>query len=178
LSLQHGEHHYYGRGAEKYLWTLQHYHAMRFALSQKDDATAATEALEIAKLGTDDQDFVIGAVPVLKKTNHSAEASTLFDAGFKSVKATLDESPNDPHRLNNVAWLCAVCRERLDEAQALAEQASTLAPNDANILDTLAEVHIAQERVQDAIAAEQRAVRLQPQNAYLKRRLSEFEQAR
>src|SRR5439155_5524739 len=79
LSIQRGERHYYGRGAEKYLWSIEHLHALRLAIAQHNDQAAESEAIELARLGSDDSRIVLIAVPILKATQHSAEANSLFN---------------------------------------------------------------------------------------------------
>ncbi len=175
LSLQHGERHFYGRGAENFLWTLQHFHAMRFAISQHDDHQAEAHALELAKLGTDDPAMVIAAVPILKSEHHPEEAKALFMQAYTSARRGLDDSSDDPRTLNNIAWLCAVCQEKLDEALPLAERAAALDPSDATILDTLAEIHFARGENKQAIDNARRALEINPDSTYLKRQLNRFE---
>ena len=174
--IQRGERRYYGRGAEKYLWTLQHFHALRFAVANHRDDDAEHEALELVKLAPDDPTFVMPAVPILKATHHAPEAAALFEPAYDALRKELDESPDDPHCLNNLAWMCAVCREKLDDALGFAQRAASIEPRDPNIMDTLAEVYLARGEKSNAIATVQKALELNPGNAYLKKRLEQFDQ--
>jgi uncharacterized Ntn-hydrolase superfamily protein len=67
---------------------------------------------------------------------------------------------NDHDLLNQVAWEMAVNDYRLDEARELAERAVSLAPEDGNIIDTLAEIFARLGDYRRAIDLEKRAYRL------------------
>ena len=66
--------------------------------------------------------------------------------------------------------------ERMNEEQILeaAQRAVAFEPENANILDTLAEVHFRLGQVEQAIAVESRALALTPDDAYLKEQLARF----
>jgi tetratricopeptide (TPR) repeat protein len=177
IGMQRGERRVYGQGAENFLWTIQHYHALRAAEARDDMNEAVEHAMEIARRKPDESNFAIEAVPVLKSHGHPAEVRVLFDAAYQAAKRKLAEAPADPQRLNEVAWLCAVCDEHLDEAQALAERAIAAAPADANLIDTLAEILFHRGDVAGAIKQERCAVEMNPEREYLKKQLEKFEKA-
>jgi tetratricopeptide (TPR) repeat protein len=177
IGMQRGERRVYGQGAENFLWTIQHYHALRAAKARDDMNEAVEHAMEIARRKPDESNFAIEAVPVLKSHGHPAEVRVLFDAAYQAAKRKLAEAPADPQRLNEVAWLCAVCDEHLDEAQALAERAIAAAPADANLIDTLAEILFHRGDVAGAIKQERCAVEMNPEREYLKKQLEKFEKA-
>jgi tetratricopeptide (TPR) repeat protein len=177
IALQHGDHHLYGRGAENYLWTVQHYHALRFAKSQHDEPEADRQALAIAKLAPEEPTFALVAVPVLQANHHTKEANDLFNKAYAAAHRALDEAPDNPLRLNNVAWLCAICDEKLDEALSLALRAEKLDADDPNLADTVAEIQFRKGNVDDAIEQINRAIQLDPKSDYFKAQLKRFESA-
>jgi tetratricopeptide (TPR) repeat protein len=177
LAIQRGEKHYYGRGAENYLWTVQHFHALRFAVSRHDTPEAEKQALALATLAPEEPAVALAAMPILKSTAHPEEAKQLFEKVYHGLRRDLDESPDDSRRLNNLAWICAVSHEHLDDALAAAKRATELDPNDANILDTLAEVHYQRGERAEALQCAQRAAEINPENAYFKNRVKRFEES-
>lgn len=64
---------------------------------------------------------------------------------------------DDPDLLNAVAWEFAVNDYRLEDALRMAEKAASLAPRDANILDTWAECHARMGNYPRAAEIERRA---------------------
>jgi uncharacterized Ntn-hydrolase superfamily protein len=69
--------------------------------------------------------------------------------------------------LNALAWYCATGNTQLDRALVAAERASALAPQDAGILDTLAEVQFRLGRREAALQTIERALALDPKSDYL-----------
>lgn len=65
-----------------------------------------------------------------------------------------------PDLLNQVAWEMAINNYRLEEARELAERAASLAPEDGNIIDTLAEILARQGNYRRAAELEKRAYQL------------------
>ena len=88
-----------------------------------------------------DPDLIIEVVPFLRQQGRLADAVRLFDGAFTDVKTRLDADPTNPMILNDAAWLCARCDQRLNDALAWATKAVATTPDDAAILDTLAEVN-------------------------------------
>ncbi len=94
-------------------------------------------------------------------------------------RATLAEGwRSDPAGLNDFAWWCFTADTNLEEAEQLARKAMELAkpgPEQANCLDTLAELVNARGETAEAIALIQRALELEPDNEYLKLQLEKFQ---
>jgi tetratricopeptide (TPR) repeat protein len=80
--------------------------------------------------------------------------------------------------MNELAWLCARCRERLDEALELASRAVAISPANASHLDTAAEANFQVGRLDEAVRLEKMAVELEPTNAFMREQLARFETAR
>jgi len=75
---------------------------------------------------------------------------------------------------NSVAWSMAMAGLDLERALALALEASASEPDDANIMDTVAEVLFRLDRKDEAVQWGSRALELDPGNSYLQEQLDRF----
>ncbi|MBD3236172.1 MAG: DUF1028 domain-containing protein [Candidatus Eisenbacteria bacterium] len=89
----------------------------------------------------------------------------------------LAQERGDAQMLNSLAWFTATHDIYLLEALIAAQRAVALAPEDSNILDTLAEVHFRRGEIERAIETAQRALELSPEDVYLRGQLSRFQEA-
>ncbi len=99
----------------------------------------------------------------------------------EAYEKALTYNPDNPHVLNNLAWLYATSDDpsyrNSKRALLLAKKAEKLlkAPH---ILDTLAESYFVNGKYEQAIAAERRALKLVKSNrSYYKKQLEKFEKA-
>jgi uncharacterized Ntn-hydrolase superfamily protein len=90
------------------------------------------------------------------------------------LERVLAEETEDADLLNNLAWFCATADIFLEEAGEAAERAVALKPDEAYIIDTLAEVQFRRGRAHEAIATIQRAIDLDPESVYYKEQLDRF----
>jgi len=101
---------------------------------------------------------------------------------IKELKAALEIQPDSPLVENNLAWLYATAENTKfrnpSEALVLARKAveSSATPNPA-FLDTLAEALLLNGKPAEALAAENQAIKLDPQDADLQSRLPRFRDA-
>ena len=92
----------------------------------------------------------------------------------------VEKHADDAERLNELAWMVVTLSENgapIDDdlrgaATAAAEKAAKLAPDNGPVLDTLAHLYAMADRLDDAIAAQRKAVKLggvmaEPMKAYL-----------
>jgi tetratricopeptide (TPR) repeat protein len=98
------------------------------------------------------------------------------------LKLTLELKPDSAFALNHLAWIYATAADRKlrnpAEAVVLARRAvqSSREPN-AAFIDTLAEALLVNGQAAEALATEQRAAELDPQNAEVQSRLARFREA-
>ena len=85
-------------------------------------------------------------------------------------RAVLALQPEHALALNNVAWI--LLQRQQPGALALAERAAKAAPEEPAILDTLAQAQAAERRTADALATQQRALALRPDDAGLRLNLA------
>lgn len=87
-------------------------------------------------------------------------------------RAVLEVQPKNALALNNVAWL--LVKQGKPGAVAMAEQATTLLPDRAALLDTLATALAADKQVGKAIDVQKRAIVINPQDHGLKLALAKY----
>jgi len=125
-----------------------------------------------------DPDSAIDAFLALREASRPDLASRLFDHAYAASMATLAAAPSEPRHMNTLAWLCARCGQRLDEAEALIEQAMTLAPDNPAFIDTAAEVQFQKKNFDKAIELSERAIKLAPDAPELKTQFERFRAGR
>ena len=130
---------------------------------------------EILALQPTTSRVVIDVVPHLKSVGREPDAQKLFNHAYAAARKRLDAAPDDPNAMNELAWLCARCRERLDEALGLATRAVAISPANASHLDTAAEANFQVGRVEEAVRLEKMAVELEPTNVFMREQLARFE---
>ncbi len=85
--------------------------------------------------------------------------------------------PDDAQLRNEIAWSLAQRGADLGLALKLAREAAKLAPNDANILDTLAEVHFRRGEFMQALVIARALSEKNPERADLQQQLAKFKKA-
>jgi putative PEP-CTERM system TPR-repeat lipoprotein len=99
-----------------------------------------------------------------------ALARNQFAQAEQHYRSVLELQPANALALNNVAWL--MVKQGEPGAVALAEQASKLMPDQAQLLDTLAAAQAAAQQLPQAIETQKRAVALDPKDRTLSLRLA------
>jgi tetratricopeptide (TPR) repeat protein len=156
------------------LWAEVYWRYARAAQAEGDTAAMNKQLDSLLALHPNDPDLAQELVPLLKQLKRPQDAQTVFAAAYTAARAAVEARPDDPEPLNNLAWLCARCDERLEEARALAGRALALSPDNAAYLDTAAEVHFRLGRRAHAIRLEKQALRLRPDNSFMRRQLERF----
>ncbi len=100
------------------------------------------------------------------------------DEAAATFRKILEESPDRPSSLNELAWILATCEDasfrKPEEAIRLAERAVSLSPSDTNFLDTLAKAYDAAGDRDKAREVIRKALAMKPDDPMLKSRLEEF----
>lgn len=152
------------------------YRKARSAQKRGDAAAADKQVKQLLELPMGNTDASIDAVRWLKETSRAVEAKQIFDRIYADAKAKLDAAPQPlkAEARNNVAWLCARCGERIDEAVDLARLATRDEPDNSAYLDTLAEANYRAGRAAEAIRIEKRALELSPNNKFMIEQIERF----
>jgi uncharacterized Ntn-hydrolase superfamily protein len=96
----------------------------------------------------------------------------------QTLARVLAKGEADAETLNGLAWYTALAEVYLDEALVAAQRAVEMAPDSAQIVDTLAEVHFRRGEIDEAITTAARALALEPDSVYLREQLERFERAK
>jgi len=153
------------------------WHYLRAALAGHDQAQASHRLDELILLKPTDPDIVIELVPMLRQQGRMSEAAALFDAAFDEIESRLQADPSNPSLQNDAAWLCARCDRKLNEALNWAGQAVAAMPQDAAIIDTLAEVNFHLGKAAEAVRLESMAISLDPKDEFMAGQLKRFRTA-
>ncbi len=105
-------------------------------------------------------------------------ANLEYERAMKILKEVIEENPDDPDLLNEVAWFMVLRDIDLKKAKELIDKAVNLKPEDANILDTAALIYFKLGYRKKAIELEEKAVRLDPENQYFKEMLGKFKKGK
>ncbi|MFH0725270.1 MAG: M48 family metalloprotease [Pseudomonadota bacterium] len=101
-----------------------------------------------------------------------------FQETVAAYEKSLSHAPENPHVLNNLAWLYATCEDEGIRNPKRALQLSLLAverERSAQVLDTLAESHFANGEIEAAIVTERMALELAKENReYFRKQLERF----
>ncbi|MBN2056329.1 DUF1028 domain-containing protein [bacterium] len=100
------------------------------------------------------------------------------ERAFSFAIRIAERNMTEPYLLNAVAWELALADMRLDKALRFAAAAVVLAPDNANIWDTLGEVYARQGEFKKAVAAAAKAVALEPESTEFAARLETWKKAR
>jgi tetratricopeptide (TPR) repeat protein len=84
------------------------------------------------------------------------------DQAIELLEKILEDHPEQPEALNNLAYLYAQQGENLDQALDLAQRAVKLSPKNAGMRDTLGWICYQQGRFEEALKHLQEAIRLAP----------------
>ncbi len=90
------------------------------------------------------------------------------------LERAIQDYPEDPELLNSYAWMAAELGWNLDQALAAARKAVRLSGEEANVLDTLAEVQFRLGRREEALSTIRRAIERRPGDEYLLKQLRKF----
>jgi tetratricopeptide (TPR) repeat protein len=140
---------------------------------KKDEALAEMKLCE--QISPGNIDLAEDMVPLLKAKGFADEADALYQRAYAVHGPLAEKFPDSPALRNNVAWLCAVSHQRLDEALTHAQKAVELSPNAPSYLDTLAEVHFHKGDRPKAVEFAKKVLELAPSNKLFAERLKHFE---
>jgi tetratricopeptide (TPR) repeat protein len=151
-----------------------HWREFRAARAAKDEKTMNQKVEALITLSPSESSIALDLVPYLKERGKTDDARAMFNKAFEAANAKLAVDPMNPEQMNEVAWLCARCDERLDDAVRLATRAVTLAPESYAILDTAAEANFRAGNAKKAVELETRALELKPNDKFMLEQIARF----
>jgi putative PEP-CTERM system TPR-repeat lipoprotein len=102
-----------------------------------------------------------------------AVAGNDLNAAAGHYQKALDQQPNNPLTLNNLAWVAGKLGRK--DALSLVEKADKLAPNNPAILDTWAMLLASEKNFKQAVEVQKRALQIQPDAALYKFNLAQIQ---
>jgi tetratricopeptide (TPR) repeat protein len=159
------------------IWAQVYWRYLRAAAAKHDEKEIDRRLEQIMHLRPDDADIAIDAVPILQKRGRTVDANLLFGWAYEPMKRKLDADPDNAENLNGLAWLCAKCDRNLEQAKVWAEKAASIMPDNAAILDTLAEVNFHLGHPEKSLELEEKASGLQPDDSFMKEQLEKYRAA-
>lgn len=114
------------------------------------------------------------AIRRLDTLGHKKRADELFDRAYRRLEKRATEQPRDANRHNDLAWVCAVARRRLDDGLKHIELALALSPNVAAFVDTKAELLFQAGKTDEALTLAARCIELEPNFAYFRKQQERF----
>lgn len=163
--------------ADNTIWAEIHFRRWR-AARHGNRVEADQHLTELLKLNPSDIEIAIEIVPALDQMKRQAEADKVFDAAYASLKKLLDDEPQNPEHMNNLAWLCARCDRKLDQAMDLSKSATAELPENYAYLDTAAEACFRTGDAQRAVVLETKALRFRPRDKFMLEQLERFRAGR
>jgi tetratricopeptide (TPR) repeat protein len=150
-------------------------HRLLAARRANDPATAKKELETLLAQAADmELDAAIDVVAYLRDLGRKDEAAQLFNQAYERQKAR--PAQNRATQLNNLAWLCARCGEKLPEAIEMSKRANRLEPDNAGYWDTSAEANFVAGNPDEAVKLESRALGLKANDRFMTRQLERFKQ--
>jgi tetratricopeptide (TPR) repeat protein len=122
-----------------------------------------------------DVDVPVFLVSGLENVGRKKDADALFNRAKAVLDGITKEFPKCAWAHNSSAWLAACCRRDLDAGLAHAQKAIEMEPGIAGFYDTLAEVCIQRGEKDKAIAAQKKAIELDPKKVYYRKQLKRME---
>ncbi|MGN6724577.1 MAG: hypothetical protein ACTHLZ_01540 [Tepidisphaeraceae bacterium] len=145
--------------------------------ARHDIAEMQKQAKLVMASGSTDGNYFLDVLPTLEKAVEPDAVDAFFDRVYQQQKSQLDASPQNPIKLNDLAWLCGRSNRKLAEANAYAQRALELKPNEPAYLDTYAEIRFRSGAISEAIALETKAAALDPKEPFMREQLARFRQA-
>ena len=142
-------------------------------MAARNNEAAARELEQVIDLGNDAA-ATREAYPALRRLYTQSSRDEDIDRVHDRVVSMISQ---DPQVLNDIAWYYASRSTRLDDALQWATKGVSLAPGDASIMDTLAEVHHRRGEHAEAIRVIREAIQIDPTSEYYRKQLERFQKA-
>jgi tetratricopeptide (TPR) repeat protein len=166
------------RGAsEQTLFQDVDWHYLRAARARGDHEKVKTLLDALTGVPIGNSEIANDVVPMLRAAGRNDEARKTFDEVYESLQAAYNHRADHPTAKNNLAWLCARCGERKEEALKMAIQATQAMPDNAAFLDTLAEAHYQLGHYDQAVSIEAKVVAARPTDRFLRAQFQKFTDA-
>jgi tetratricopeptide (TPR) repeat protein len=166
------------RGAtEQALFQDIDWHYLRAARAKNDQAGVNKYLDNLTDVPILNPDIANDVVPMLRAAGRNDQADATFKQVYEALQAAWNHRADHPMPRNNLAWLCARCGVRKDEALKMATEATQAMPDNAAFVDTLAEAHYQLGHYEQAAKLEAKVVAARPTDHFLRAQLKKFTDA-
>ncbi len=118
------------------------------------------------------------ATAYLRLAKEEKDKEKIFlERSLALLEKALKSDLKNPEVYNNLAWEFALRKMYPEKTLSAAKRAHELAPEDANIMDTLAEAYYAAGMYKEAVYWEKKALEKEPDNEFFKKQLKKFKEA-
>lgn len=93
------------------------------------------------------------------------------------LSKAFEDDIEDAEIFNSLAWYLAIKKLYPEETLLAAKKAHALAPDDPNVIDTLAEAHFSAGNINEAVRLEENAIKISPDNSFFQEQLEKFSQS-
>ena len=122
--------------------------------------------------------YAFMAPAYLRLADEKANKEEIYLARTHSLlMKALASDIESPEVYNSLAWEFALRKKYPRATLEAARKAHILAPDDANIMDTVAEAYYAAGKFLEAVQWENKALEIEPENAFFKKQLNKFLEA-
>ena len=118
---------------------------------------AVQEAEKILSITPHLYEFHVGIVNALKKAGLEKESTGYYTKYMSHYEKMIDFSEVNSTALNDWAWSAVLCNRQLELAEKRSRMAVKMAPENANLLDTLAEVLFKKGKIEEAVKVQAKA---------------------
>lgn len=112
---------------------------------------------------------------LLDEHNQSELADQMLDKVVGHYQKQLGHFPDCAMYHNNLAWVCAKSKRRLELAMEHAKKAIAITPNHPTYMDTMAEVAFQMGKIDDAITIIKKCIELDPTYQHFRDQLTKFQ---
>jgi len=122
--------------------------------------------------------YAFMAPAYLRLADEKANKEKIYLARTRSLlMKALASGIESPEVYNSLAWEFALRKKYPEATLEAARKAHALAPDDANIMDTVAEAYYAAGYYEEAVQWENKALEIDPENAFFEKQLNKFLEA-
>ena len=150
----------------------------RGLLARGDVAAAEREIAACRAMLPGDVMLPNDVVPEFERLGNKARADELYAEAMAAQEAVLARYPDSAAHHNSLAWLAVICGRDADKAMAHARRAVALRPDNASVIDTLAEAQFRRGDIDEAIKNMTRCAQLEPDVPRHREQLERFEAAK
>lgn len=143
------------------------------AAGKLDEARAEWQVAQ--RLVPGQLDLTILLTGDLDRAGHKTEADAVFRDAFALHEKLCADYPRSPALHNSAAWLAAGGRRELEKGLTFAAHAVELAPDQASLLDTQAELYFQHGDKDKALELVKRCRKLEPHNDYYRKQQERIE---